>query len=464
MQKLFNDVRALDQRCYEQFALSEDILMEHAASAMHSHIVKKLPKNSSVLIVCGSGHNGADGIALARLLHSDFNVKLYLHDQPKSDLAKLQLERAKAVGVREAEQITDSDLIVDALFGSGLNRALQEPYLTLLKELNLFKGKKLACDIPTGILQSGMVSEELFYADETITMGALKKALYSDVVKDCVGKIYVANLGVARGLYETDTNWKILDFSDLKLPFREKKNSHKGSFGHLSVLCGEKEGAAIIAGKSALNFGAGLVTLLSHKNPQIPYELMSASALPKNSSAICAGMGLGNDFDKEDLQKILIDTQVPLIIDADLFYEPIIKKLLQKQNVVITPHPKEFVSLLKLLNLADITVEQLQQDRFQYIELFSKNHPAVVLLLKGANPVITFENNFYINAHGTNKLSKGGSGDVLSGIIGALLAQGYTPLEAAINGSLAHTKAATKVEKNSYALTPNDLISELAWL
>jgi len=464
MQKLFDDINFLDSRCYDQFKLSEELLMEHAAYALYRFISNKFSEGSSVLVVCGSGHNGADGIALTRLLQNDFSVKLYIDSPPKSDLAKLQLERAYAVNVTKTDEIKDADIIVDALFGSGLNRELKKRHLQLIKQLNSLNGQKIACDIPSGLLQDGTLSSTVFDADTTITMGALKKSLYSDIAKDVTGKILVANLGVSRTIYETNSNWNLLDLDDLKLPYRVTKSSHKGTYGHLALLCGEKEGASIIAAKAALNFGAGLVTMITHENPQIPYEIMKSTTLPKNCNAVCAGMGLGNSFDSIDLKNMLIGSKMVLLIDADLFYNPIITQLIKKKNIVITPHPKEFVSLLKYLNIADVDVEELQNSRFKYSEEFSKRYPDVVLLLKGANPIIAYKNRFYINPHGTNKLSKGGSGDVLSGIIGALLAQGYSTLDAAINGSLAHVSAAKKVTKNNYALTPSDLIEEVACL
>jgi len=464
MQKLFYDINFLDKRCYEQFKLSEELLMEHASYALYKFISNKFSKDSSILVVCGNGHNGADGITLARLLKNDFNVTLYLDSPPKSKLAKLQLERADAVNVTKTDKIEDADIIVDALFGSGLNRALKEQHLKLIQQLNSLSGQKIACDIPSGLMQDGTLSSTVFNADITITMGALKKSLYSDMAKNVTGEILVANLGLSRSIYETNSNWNILDLDDLKLPHRVNKNSHKGTYGHLALLCGDKEGASIIAAKTALNFGAGLATLITHENPQIPYEIMKSSILPENCSAICAGMGLGNSFGTNDLEDMLLDSKLPLIIDADLFYNPIITKLIKKNSIVITPHPKEFVSLLKHLDIANIDVDELQNSRFKYSEEFSKRYPNVVLLLKGANPIIAYKNIFYINPHGTNNLSKGGSGDVLSGMIGALLAQGYSALEATINGSLAHVSAANRVNKNSYAMTPNDLIEEIACL
>ena len=131
---------------------------------------------------------------------------------------------------------------------------------------------------------------------------------------------------------------------------------------------------------------------------------------------------------------------------------------------ILTPHPKEFTQILRLTGVADIDVAALQSDRFGYAERFCKAFPNTVLVLKGANVIIGHNDQFYINPHGTVALAKGGSGDVLSGLIGALLAQGYTPLDAAIQASLAHALAAQKSPKNNYALTPFDLIESITTL
>ena len=143
---------------------------------------------------------------------------------------------------------------------------------------------------------------------------------------------------------------------------------------------------------------------------------------------------------------------------------PMLPDLLKRQNIVLTPHPKEFCTLLKRCSLADISVDELQKERFRYVEMFAKAFPDATLLLKGANVIIAAGERFFINPHGTNVLAKGGSGDVLSGLAGSLLAQGAEPLDAAVNASLAHTAAAALWEKNGYAMTPSDLIENLALL
>ena len=458
MQKLFDEVNSLDKRCYEKFLLSEDLLMEHAASSMALYISLNHPTSKSILIVCGSGNNGADGITLARLLHTKFDVKLYLATTPKSFMAQLQLQRANALEVKIVNEPFEADIIVDCLFGTGLNKPLDEKSITLLNRLNSYNSFKIACDIPSGINNLGQVPSIAFEADVTITMGALKTSLFSDSAKDYVGKIIVADLGVQREIYEIDSNKFLLDESDLKLPFRNKKNSHKGTYGHLNVVVGCKQGAAILASSAAFAFGAGLVSAVSHENLDLPYHIMQTHFISENCTAIAIGMGLGK-YEIDEVKKIL-NTNVPKIIDADLFYDKLIIEVLDK-DVVLTPHPKEFCSLLKLCNIVDISVEQLQNNRFLYVEKFCKKYPKVVLVLKGANVIISLNEKIYVNSFGNATLSKGGSGDVLSGLIGALLAQGYNCLDAAISASLAHTLALKTYDKNNYSLTPFDLIEEI---
>ena len=458
MEKVFYEVNSLDRRCYEEFALTEDILMEHAASSMANFIEDRFDKKTSIFIVAGPGNNGADGIALARLLYKKYDVKLYLPFGAKSSMAKLQKKRLKFLGLSLVDSLCECDIVVDCLFGSGLNKQLDEKSLNIIDNLNKQKSYKIACDIPSGINIKGQINQNAFCADTTITMGALKVALFSDEAKDFVGKIKVANLGIQRNIYEDDTNIFLLQRKDMNLPFRDKKDSHKGSFGHLNVILGSKKGAAIIASKAAFSFGAGLVSVVSHKNLDLPIHIMQNDSLTNNCSAIAIGMGLGKY--KEDEVKGILNHNIPTVIDADLFYEEIILQKLQK-DVVLTPHPKEFCSLLKLCDIANLKVDELQKNRFKYVSEFCKKYPNVTLLLKGANTLIAKDKKIYINSFGSPVLSKGGSGDVLSGLIGALLAQGYDSLDAAISASLAHCFAAKKFKNNNYSLLPDDLIKKV---
>ena len=456
MKHVYKEVFSLDKKCYDSYHLSEDLLMEHASMGLKN----ALPKDAkSVFIVAGSGNNGADGIALSRMIVGDIKVSLYLPYGVKSDMAQLQLKRAKSVGVDIVDSLEDADIFVDALFGSGLSKPLDVKAIEIIETLNDYDGYKIACDIPTGIDMEGKIKEVAFIADVTITMGALKEALYSDYAKEFAGKIKCVDLGVSSKLYEEGCKTYLLEKSDMTLPYRKFKNSHKGDFGHLSVVAGKKQGAGVIAAKAAYAFGVGLVTVVENEPYTVPYELMSSTTLADNTTAVCIGMGLGNQFDDDCLSRFLLRHDLPILIDADLFYRDILIEVLDKKsNLVLTPHPKEFASLLKMTNIADISVKEIQENRFKYIRLFNEKYPKVVILLKGANTLIAYNGEVYIQRFGSNVLSKGGSGDVLGGLIAALLAQNYEPLEAAITGTLAHAFSAKSFKKNSYALTPQELI------
>lgn len=478
MQYVYQSCYAMDKRCYEELLLTEDILMEHAALGMAEHIFDTFPKYEvgdrvedakTVLIVAGPGNNGADGIALARLLFGFYKVKLYVPFGVKSEMAKKQFARIKNLNIAVVEKIEPADIIVDALFGAGLSRELNEKTRTLLIEMKMQNAYAIACDIPTGLDAHGNPSPQAFYADVTITMGAYKEALFSDYAKEYVGKIIRVDLGVHYHVYGQGAKHsaKLLEHEDLMLPSRDYiQNTHKGSFGHAAIFCGEKEGAGIIAAMAASRFGAGLTTLVVHESITLPPFLMHATEVPKNASALAVGMGLGNHFDAAFLKKEVIDSHIPVILDADAFYSEALLGILEQKTreVVITPHPKEFTVLWEKLTGEKLSVEQVQAQRFEIVRRFNAKYPHVALLLKGANMLIVHKDQLYINPLGSPVLSKGGSGDVLSGLIVSLLAQGDTGLDAAIQASLVLTAAAARFEGASYALLPTDLIDALAGL
>ncbi len=461
----------MDRRCYESYGLTEDILMEHAAEGMESYIRHHLKEASAILIVAGSGNNGADGIALARLMQFSFSsVKLYLPFGAKTEMAKLQLARVEKLEyVEMVDAVCEADIVVDALFGAGFSRPLDETTQTLVNAMNDLNGFKIACDIPTGIAENGDISMVAFEADVTITMGARKESLYSDAAKDVVGEVIRVDLGLRYNYYTKgmQADSYLLDREDLTLPSRDfSLVTHKGSFGHAVVFCGEKEGAGVIAGMAASRFGAGLTTLLSHEKILQPPYLMHATEVPQKATALAIGMGLGGYLDSAFLQNSVVESHLPVVLDADaLSHQGLLEILQQKEReVVLTPHPKEFTALWEVLTGEVLNTEEVQRNRFEIIRRFSLLYPHITLLLKGANMLIVQEGKIYINPFGSATLSKGGSGDVLSGLIVALLAQGYSAIDAAIQGSLALTAAAERYSGASYAMLPEDLIAEVVAL
>ena len=409
--------------------------------------------------------------------------------------------------------LTKFECIIDGIFGSGFYGEMPKIATDLITAINHADALKIAVDIPSGVSKTGAVLQSAFCADFTIAMGARKIALYADSAKDFVGRIKLANLGVcadifarhmgeitdkislksSKNLEQISTNSKanfreklqiltntntpfcdtfLLQKRDLILPLRRKQNTNKGDFGHVFIALGQMNGAGIIAANASHAMGAGRVSLVklplqngvceAKNEPQIPPILMQKNSF-KGADVTIAGCGLGEA--KFDLNLL---TNTRCVIDADLCYKSEILELLCGENgVIITPHPKEFCALLKNANIAEVSVREIQQNRFDFARKFSTKFHAT-LVLKGANTLIANKGEIYVMAHGTSALAKGGSGDALCGVIGAYLAQGFSPLSSAINGTLAHALAAKKALKkmriNDYALDANDIIKGLKWL
>lgn len=570
MQKIFYDTRMLDKAARDAYGLTEDIMMENAAAALEragsDHFFSpdnKYINRPCVLILAGGGNNGADGYALARrIVQHKIDVAVCQVYEPKSAMCVLQANRAKKAGaifinpydLDEWIERASFDLrvVYDCVFGSGFHGTLDAMAAATIASANKIDGAyKIACDIPTGCGASDCKAANdsgidkncsqgqnaaaesfghtnnsfqgqnaaAFRADTTVTMGALKLALYSDASKDACGKIIVADLGVSRSNFESAMQAKeaaapcanLLEPADARLPLRDKKqNSHKGTYGHTAIYAGTKPGAAVIAGHAALKFGSGLASLVPIAEQKInfenvaDFELMVADAVPQNATALVVGPGLGRPDDfgltgnpsqakeaaasndsslaknsgadknssqaKETASAVcgLASVPQPLVLDADIFYWPQIKDVLAvKKNVVLTPHPKEFAALLKNLGMGDYTVAQVVERRLELAKDFCAAFPGATLLLKGANVLIASklqgeqEPRVYINTLGTSALAKGGSGDVLAGMTAALLAQGYLPLEAAVTASIAHASASHAFNGKDYALTPFGLMEAL---
>ena len=458
MKNLYLDTRVLDERAGEKFGLSEELLMENAASAIANFIRKKFKKGERVLGVCGGGNNGADVLCALRILEGEFECEFILASQNLKPLAIKQLERAKSAGMRESEDVENglnsAKCVIDGLFGSGLNRNLDENHIELISKINKSSAYTIACDMPSGLSSDGKMLGACVKADITITMGARKLGLYSDAAKDFVGKIKVADLGISAQNYECKSDYHLLQKSDLMLPNRKNQCVNKGDFGHAFIISGEHIGASKLCAKAAFAFGAGLVSVIGEQDLNLPTQIMQASKISDKMNAGAVGMGLG----KKGIEEL--DTQIlkskKLVLDADIFYNTKVLDLLN-ENCVLTPHPKEFCSLLRLCNIVDIDIKTLQENRFAYAKAWSEKFKAV-LVLKGANTIIAKDGQIYIMPYGKNTLAKGGSGDVLSGLVLAILAQGYEPLDAAISATLAHALSLKNFKKNSYALSPTDII------
>ncbi|MGL2412298.1 NAD(P)H-hydrate dehydratase [Helicobacter pylori] len=461
MLSVYEKVNALDKRAIEELFLSEDILMENAAMALERAVLQNASLGAKVIILCGSGDNGGDGYALARRLIGRFKTLVFEMKLAKSPMCRLQKERAKKAGViiktwEDNHKDLECDVLIDCVVGSAFKGEL-EPFLNF-ESLSQKARFKIACDIPSGIDSKGRVDKRAFKADMTISMGAIKSCLLSDRAKDYIGELKVGHLGVFNQIYEIPTDTFLLEKSDLKLPLRDRKNAHKGDYGHAHVLLGKHSGAGLLSAISALSFGSGVVSVQALEceitSNNKPLELVFCENFPNLLSAFALGMGLENI--PKDFNKWL--ELAPCVLDAGVFYHKEVLQALEKE-VILTPHPKEFLSLLKLVGI-NISMLELLDNKLEIARDFSQKYPKVVLLLKGANTLIAHQGRIFINILGSVALAKAGSGDVLAGLIVSLLSQNYTPLDAAINASLAHALAGLEF-KNNYALTPLDLIEKI---
>lgn len=487
MKNLYFETESLDKNAKKVFLLTEDIMMENAVSGIEKIILKKTKGNPArILILTGSGNNGGDGYVLARKLsQSPYKVSVLKVFEPKTESAKLQHQRAVSAKVRFVPGLIKSDIIVDCIFGTGFHGEMPEDAKNLISKANKSKAFKIACDIPSGLDRNGTVKDLCFKSDITITMGALKTALFLSQAKDYTGKIILQNLGISYRNFTDNAPVTpqafLLEKKDLHLPVRNKENRHKGNFGHALFISGEKEGASHLSGLSASAFGCGKVSILTDRDiNNFKPELMYTRDLPPDISALGIGMGLGTNeraFAKgENIFSQIINKQsLPVVLDADIFYNPCIRDfLLSHKKAILTPHPKEFALLLKNTGIKnslgnDYSVSEILEDPFIPVKDFCNEFKNPILLLKGATQIISFYNRkedkteILINPLGSVSLAKGGSGDILTGLICSLLAQDYKPIDAVTNASLALALASKKT-KNTFALTPEDLIVNIKTL
>lgn len=464
MKNLYESSAKFDKNAIESLGISELVLQENAARAVAQIIRQNLKPHSKILALCGKGNNASDAIAALRMLSGEYKCGLVLLEDNINQNAKIQLNIAKNVGVEilNLDLISDFnefDCLVDGIFGSGFRGEMMPKIANIINLANATNCLKIAVDIPSGISQNAQVAKQVFKADFTICMGVLKLGLYSDKAKDFAGEISLANLGIDESKFSYGDCDYLLLLEDLELPSREVQNVNKGDFGHAFIACGDMSGAANIAARAALKMGAGRVSIvnLTQNSINIDPQIMLKSSFD-NADVVGFGMGLGGasvDFDKLK--------GLRCVVDADAFYKPWIRDFAMSEMVVLTPHPKEFSSLLMMCDMSEFDIDEIQNNRFELARKFSLKFPST-LVLKGANPIIAKDGRLYIASSGSSKLAVGGSGDALVGIIVAYLANGFTPLKAAINGVLAHQKSAYIYKGNEYSFTPNDIIKGLEWL
>lgn len=456
-------------------------LMYNAGKAVFDEICRRYTiSGKRFLILIGNGNNGGDGLVLADFLRKGGAlVELFApFGLPKTDVAQKFSKAADFVPI--CENISDSyDFYVDALFGIGLSRDFSPEITKLIETVNSYTGIKTAIDVPSGVIADGGRVNTVFRADLTITFIGYKLCQLLPETSDFCGEIVLNDLGI-----DTKSNYSYTIIGEPCVR-TYNKNSHKGTFGTALTICGSYGmcGAGILSAKAAVNSGAGVLkSIVCDKNysafTQSVPEAVTLPVATANSgapivsdeviysalhgiSSLLIGCGLGNGSEIKTLvKKVLKNSNVPTVLDADGINSIVgdIDILTgMRAPKILTPHPGEMARLL------NTTVADIEKRRIYFAKSFACDYNCV-LVLKGANTIVAAPNGeLYFNITGNYGMAKGGSGDVLSGIIVALLANGYNPLEAAITAVYVHGKAgdlaAAKYTKRT--VTPGDVINEL---
>jgi len=471
-------MREADRMTIGELGLQGLVLMESAAWAVTEVVAGRFPDAGKVVVVCGPGNNGGDGLAVARQLHGggrEVVVGLAAVRRELKGDAAVQLELARRFGVRIvecarstgerlAELLGGADVVVDALFGTGLDRPLTGRWARAVRAINDGGAPVVAVDIPSGLQgASGAVPEDAVAAEVTVTFGAPKLAHVLPPACWRCGEVAVADIGIPHWAIARQAKVGLLEAGDVRrwLPVRPP-DSHKGRFGHLVVVAGRegRAGAAALAARAAVTLGAGLVTVATPQpsvrpiQAQVPEAMVdplpagadgaatgegvAASLAKATAVAIGPGIGLG-EGPRRLLATVMERWRGPLLLDADAL-TLLAGRLpaLRGRDVapVLTPHPGELGRLLGVPT-AEVTRDRLAA------ALAAAERAGAVVLAKGARTVIAGGEGWsLVNPTGTPGLASGGSGDVLTGTIGALLAQGVPPKEAAAAGAWLHGRAA----------------------
>ncbi|RLV61355.1 NAD(P)H-hydrate dehydratase [Parashewanella curva] len=450
-------------------------LVEKAGAAAFQWLQQYKPEAKKIAVLVGSGNNGADGLVLARwLAEHEYQVAVMGLLRPVNSKEYGQaLQTLQTVNISiqaiELDELDKADVIVDALFGTGLSRPLSEEFQTLIKRINQSSAFRLSLDAPSGVNADSGFGELAVAADATLVFGALKRGLFTYQARHFCGEVFFADIGLQEFLAGSDT--LRFDCSDIKGKLGKRaRHAHKGDFGRVSVVGGDigMPGAVRLCAEACFRAGSGLVAVVSRPEHQhivvtaCP-ELMYCSAEFIDmdvyhrlgwADVLVLGPGLGRQDWGQNLFKATILSGKPSVIDADAL-NILSKEPMQQENWVLTPHSGEAARLL------DCSVEKVEADRFSAVKQLQQKYGGVAVL-KGAGTLICDGNQTIVATVGNPGLSSGGCGDVLSGIIGALMAQGLSPMKAAYTGVIVHGCAADKAaEKGERGMIASDLMAPI---
>jgi len=486
-------IRDWDKFTIENEPIRSLDLMERAASRCTHWIRKNYSQDTGMVFMCGPGNNGGDGLVVARQLHEMFYKVSCYHinfsgqtsedfNQNKQRLNRIGLELNEINSKEDLQKIKSNEysLVVDAIFGFGLNRPAQDLPLEVIKWINHSGLEVISIDIP-----SGMFSEDnkenskdgIVKADATLTLQSCKLSFLLPDFGGYVGRIHVLPIGLSGKYYElTDSKYELVTQNEVLAIIKKRhKYSHKGLFGHAYILAGAKGkmGAAVLATRSCVRGGAGLTTahvprsawqLMQQAVPEAMLTFSEADdilcgALMPTKKTVGVGPGIGQEAQTaEFVFKLIAEQDEPMVIDADALNILAGNKERQREipeRSILTPHPKEFQRWVG---------EWHNEGHKLNLLLELSQRLKLIVVLKGAHTITaTPEGKLYFNTTGNPGLATPGSGDVLTGLITSLLAQGYSPRDAAVLGVWVHGAAGDKAQKQigEQALRAGDLIEAI---
>ena len=466
-------IREADQYTIEHELIRSVDLMERAAGQVFEWLKPRIKKEDKIKIFCGMGNNGGDGLVVARLLANEgFALEVFMvrYTEKMSPDCEVNYLRVSDVTVRQSTDsrhceeerrsnppivevfseadfpsFADHEIIIDALFGSGLNRAVAGVAGELIEYLNKQQAIRVSIDIASGLFaDSPSPQGAIFKPDYTLTFQQPKLAFLMPENDPYVGQLEILDIQLhPQYLLEVETNNFMVDREMIQpIIHHRTKYSHKGTYGHALLIAGSegKTGAAILGAKSCLRTGVGLLSVLLPKvawNPlmaAVPEAMIHTDDKLDKFNAIGVGPGLGMDEDAQRMVRHLIqDAKVPMVMDADalniLSENPTWLSFLPPKTI-LTPHPKEFERLFGKTSTSFERLELLRDMAVGY---------GIIIVLKGAHTAVAMPNGaVFFNSTGNPGMATAGSGDVLTGMILSLLAQRYTPEEAAVLGVYLH--------------------------
>jgi ADP-dependent NAD(P)H-hydrate dehydratase / NAD(P)H-hydrate epimerase len=456
-------------------------LMERAAVALSERLYTRFPNAKSILFVCGSGNNGGDGLAMARILANDGkNCTVWFSGRASSADAEVNRERLVRSDVsiiRSAPIDLEFDLIVDAILGSGLKAAPKGEAKEMIAFINQCTCDVLSVDLPSGLPADGIPDWECVHASSTATIQRMKRAFMLEENASFTGEVEVVDIGLDESFEnETSSDWLLSKKADFAAVFKSRsKFSHKGFFGHLAIVGGSEGmvGAAMLSALAAMRTGAALTSVYTTDSgvdavhafvPEAIVRVAGQGAIkvfpsPGKYTAYAVGPGLGTRIDTAKHFAAWLNTvDKPLVVDADALnilsqYKDWLDRL--PENTILTPHPGEFDRLFG--------EQKSSLDRIKTAMAEAKKRKLIIVLKGAYTRIACPDGSLYFNPTGNPGMATAGSGDALTGVIGSLLAQKHDPKTAALAGVWLHGRSGDLAaeEKGEIGMIARDLINYL---